>query len=124
MQLDDTLYKAFLEELQDLEKFRMSYAALHPAAPLDREDQDVRRLIEARRSLVVTRCVLLRRPGRLVVSHNYTFYWLYVATSWPVSEVSRRSHFQCSRPNRPNRTSGRRMFSPERPPGSSRDTRR
>ena len=47
MQLDDTLYKAFLEELQELEKFRMSYTALHPAAPLDREDQDVRRLIEA-----------------------------------------------------------------------------
>ncbi|MFY0567108.1 type VI secretion system baseplate subunit TssF [Archangium lansingense] len=47
MQMDDTLYKAFLEELQTLEKFRMSYTALHPAAPLDREDQDVRRIIEA-----------------------------------------------------------------------------
>jgi type VI secretion system protein ImpG len=47
MQMDDTLYKSFLEELQALEKFRMSYTALHPAAPLEREDQDVRRLIEA-----------------------------------------------------------------------------
>jgi type VI secretion system protein ImpG len=47
MQMDDTLYKAFLEELQALEKFRMGYTALHPAAPLDREDPDVRRLTEA-----------------------------------------------------------------------------
>jgi type VI secretion system protein ImpG len=44
--MDDTLYKAFLEELAALEKFRMGYTALHPA-PLGREDQDVRRLTEA-----------------------------------------------------------------------------
>jgi len=47
MKLDDALYKAFLAELESLEKFRMGYTALHPRAPLGREDQDVRRLIEA-----------------------------------------------------------------------------
>lgn len=47
MEIDDTLYKSFLEELQALDKFRMGYAALYPSAPLDSEDPDVRRLIEA-----------------------------------------------------------------------------
>lgn len=47
MEIDDALYKAFLVELEALEKFRMAYTGLYPLAPLGREDQDVRRLIEA-----------------------------------------------------------------------------
>jgi len=47
MKSDDNLYKLFLEHMHELENFRMSYAALHPATPLDREDPDVRRLTEA-----------------------------------------------------------------------------
>ena len=43
----DGIYKDFLAELEAMEKFRMGYAADHPNAPLRREDQDVRRLIEA-----------------------------------------------------------------------------
>ncbi|MEN9796417.1 MAG: hypothetical protein RL653_113 [Pseudomonadota bacterium] len=45
--MDDALYKTFLAEMEELEKFRMAYAALHPRAPLGREDQDVRRLVES-----------------------------------------------------------------------------
>lgn len=44
---DDALEKAFLAELDALEKFRISYSGQHPDAPLAREDPDVRRLIEA-----------------------------------------------------------------------------
>ncbi len=47
MKIDETLYSAFLEELNALETFRLGYAALHPGVSLDREDPDVRRLIEA-----------------------------------------------------------------------------
>lgn len=47
MEIDDTLYKAFLVELEALERFRIAYTGLHPGAPLQREDPDVRRLIEA-----------------------------------------------------------------------------
>lgn len=47
MRLDDQLYKAFLDQMRELESFRMLYAAEHPSAPLDREDPDVRRLVEA-----------------------------------------------------------------------------
>ncbi len=41
------LEEAFLIELEALEKFRATYAGLHPKVPLAREDPDVRRLIEA-----------------------------------------------------------------------------
>lgn len=47
MKLDDNLYKAFLEELDDLENFRMAYAADHPGLPLERDDPDVKRITEA-----------------------------------------------------------------------------
>lgn len=47
MELNDKLYRAFLEEMNALESFRMEYAAEHPDAPLEREDPDVRRLMEA-----------------------------------------------------------------------------
>ncbi len=47
MRIDESLYKTFLEEMDALDTFRVSYKSLHPGAPLDREDPDVRRLIEA-----------------------------------------------------------------------------
>lgn len=47
MYSDERLYKAFLAEMQALEGFRMAYASEHPAAPLGREDPDVRRMVEA-----------------------------------------------------------------------------
>ncbi|RKH10773.1 hypothetical protein D7V97_12980 [Corallococcus sp. CA053C] len=47
MRVDEALYASFLEELKSLEQFRLGYTALHPAAPLDGEDADVRRLTEA-----------------------------------------------------------------------------
>ena len=45
--MNDNLYKMFLEHMHELENFRMSYAAMHPSTPLDRDDPDVRRLTEA-----------------------------------------------------------------------------
>lgn len=44
---DPSVEKAFLEELEALEKFRISYTGAYPSVPLSREDPDVRRLIEA-----------------------------------------------------------------------------
>jgi type VI secretion system protein ImpG len=43
----DRLERAFLAELEALEKFRISYTGLYPSAPLAQEDPDVRRLMEA-----------------------------------------------------------------------------
>jgi type VI secretion system protein ImpG len=45
--LERELEKAFLSELEALEKFRMSYSGMYPSVPLAREDPDVRRLLEA-----------------------------------------------------------------------------
>jgi len=47
MDLDEKLYKAFLEEQHELENFRLAYAASHPTAALERDDPDVKRLLEA-----------------------------------------------------------------------------
>lgn len=47
MKIDESLYKTFLEEMNALENFRIAYASMHPGVSLDREDPDVRRLIEA-----------------------------------------------------------------------------
>ena len=45
--MDDEQYKVFLEEMNALEDFRMAYAVDHPSIPLERDDPDVKRLIEA-----------------------------------------------------------------------------
>ena len=47
MLLDEIVHKNFLEEMKLLENFRLDYLAGHPGLPLDRDDPDVRRLIEA-----------------------------------------------------------------------------
>jgi type VI secretion system protein ImpG len=47
MRVDEELYEAFLQEMHTLENFRMLYASIHPTVPLDRDDPDVKRLIEA-----------------------------------------------------------------------------
>jgi type VI secretion system protein ImpG len=47
MRVDEELYEAFLQEMHTLENFRMMYASVHPSVPLERDDPDVKRLIEA-----------------------------------------------------------------------------
>lgn len=47
MNLDEALYRRFQEQMRELENFRMGYAAAHPSVPLERDDPDVRRLVEA-----------------------------------------------------------------------------
>lgn len=44
---DAQQYQAFLEELRELNEFRLDYALDHPAAGLEGEDPDVKRIIEA-----------------------------------------------------------------------------
>lgn len=45
--MERELEKAFLAELEALDRFRMSYSGMYPSVPLAREDPDVRRLLEA-----------------------------------------------------------------------------
>lgn len=45
--IDDKVYQAFLEEMQQIEKFRVSNMAMYGETPLDSEDPYTRRLIES-----------------------------------------------------------------------------
>ncbi|HVY60279.1 MAG TPA: type VI secretion system baseplate subunit TssF/IglH [Planctomycetota bacterium] len=47
MQQTDDLYQGYLEEMHALENFRVTYTGVHEGVPLEREDPEVRRLIEA-----------------------------------------------------------------------------
>ena len=47
MDRSDQIYREFLAELDGLDRFRQRFQERHPAVPLDREDPDVRRLIES-----------------------------------------------------------------------------
>ena len=47
MKLDNELYDEFLSELELLEKFRITFSGIHPFAPVERDDQDVQRMVEA-----------------------------------------------------------------------------
>lgn len=47
MKLESGLYEEFLGELEHLEKFRITYSGIHPFAPVERDDQDVQRMVEA-----------------------------------------------------------------------------
>lgn len=47
MLIDDKIYQAYLEELQQLEKFKVSHIGLYGETPLDSEDPHTKRLIEA-----------------------------------------------------------------------------
>ncbi len=47
MSLDNTEYRAFLEELDDLANFRLNYSLDNPYAGLEGDDPDVKRIIEA-----------------------------------------------------------------------------
>jgi type VI secretion system protein ImpG len=47
LQQTDDLYQAYLEEMHALENFRVTYTGVHEGVPLEREDPEVRRLIEA-----------------------------------------------------------------------------
>jgi type VI secretion system protein ImpG len=47
MRPDQELYKEFLEEMNALESFRIAHVSEYPEVPLERDDPDVKRLIEA-----------------------------------------------------------------------------
>ncbi|MEN6486526.1 MAG: type VI secretion system baseplate subunit TssF [Syntrophobacteraceae bacterium] len=47
MRLDEDLYTEFLKEMNSLENFRIAHASAFPDVPLDRDDPDVKRLVEA-----------------------------------------------------------------------------
>jgi type VI secretion system protein ImpG len=83
MKIDENLYKAFLEEMNELDNFRAAYISLYPGAPLEREDPDVRRLTEAMAFFSArTRLAGIRNISSTIMRFFQQFF-PYMLTSLP-----------------------------------------
>lgn len=81
--ISDELERAFLEELQALENLRLSYTSLHPAAALEREDPEVRRLLESM-ALMAARSRLAAQQSLLATQRRlFQQYFDYLLTPCP-----------------------------------------
>jgi type VI secretion system protein ImpG len=81
--------KAFLVELEAIEKFRASYAGLHPKAPLAREDPDVRRLIEALAFFSARTRLAAERAVDRSLLHLLRQHFPYVLSPMPAAAIVR-----------------------------------
>lgn len=87
MKIDTQLYNAFLQEMDALETFRMAYASMHPGVPLDRDDPDIRRLIEA--MAVFSARTRLAGTKHINAMHRRMFqqYFPYLLTPLPATAL-------------------------------------
>ncbi|MFY0564781.1 type VI secretion system baseplate subunit TssF [Archangium lansingense] len=74
MDTTDQLYQDFLSEMDMLERFRQRYRQTHPSAPLEREDPDVRRLMESMAFFSV--------QTRRATLHNLRATWMRLFSSF------------------------------------------
>lgn len=83
MRLDEHLHRAFLEQMRELENFRMEYTSAHPSVPLERDDPDVRRLVEAMAFFAARTHIAGMR--NIAASHRRIFHQLfpYMLTPMP-----------------------------------------
>lgn len=90
MQIDNDFYKLFLEELNNLDKFRMSYASTHSTDLLGRDDPDVKRLLEAiaffQQELSILLCVIYIQHSEDFLS-NISLFYLILSLLWECSNV-------------------------------------
>lgn len=74
MSTSERLYQDFLGELDSLERFRQHFQRTYPSTPLEREDPDVRRLMEAMAFFSV--------QTRHATLHNLRSTWLRLFSSF------------------------------------------
>lgn len=74
MDAADKLYQDFLSELDTLERFRQGFQRTYPSAPLEREDPDMRRLMEAMAFFSV--------QTRQATLHNLRSTWVRLFSSY------------------------------------------
>jgi len=88
LKLDEHLYKAFLEEMNELDNFRLIYASMHPGVHLEREDPDVRRLTEAMAFFSArTRLAGLRNINATILRFFQQFF-PYMLTPLPSATIA------------------------------------
>ncbi|MEZ0227884.1 MAG: type VI secretion system baseplate subunit TssF, partial [Planctomycetota bacterium] len=81
----DEIYKNYLEEMQSLENFRVSYTSVRPGAKVEREDPEVQRLIDAMAFFTArTRTSTLKN---LLVTQRRLFeqYFAFLLTPMPAA---------------------------------------
>jgi len=83
MKLDEGLYKFFLEQMHELENFRMTYAQMHPATPIEREDPDVKRLTEAMAFFASRTHLASRRNIRALHRRIFQQFFPYLLSPLP-----------------------------------------
>lgn len=102
MKIDEHLYKAFLEEMNELDNFRLVYSSMHPGIHLEREDPDVRRLTEAMAFFSArTRLAGMRNINATILRFFQQFfpYMLTplpstaIAQAAPTRQLSEKMHF-------------------------------
>lgn len=86
MSLENTqTYRTFLEELRDLADFRSHYAQEHPAAGLEGDDPDVKRIIEALAFFNARTRIALTRSIDSGNRRLYQQFFSYLLTPLPAS---------------------------------------
>lgn len=89
MKIDETLYKHFLEEMNELDNFRIVYASLNPGMHMEREDPDVRRLTEAMAFFAArTRMAGMRSISSTLIRF-FQQYFPYMLTPLPSIAIAR-----------------------------------
>src|SRR5271170_4845228 len=79
----DDMYKAYLEEMQALENFRVTYTSVHPGAAVEREDPDVRRLVDAMAFFTARTRASVTRNLLATQRRMFEQYFSFLLTSMP-----------------------------------------
>ena len=83
MQLDENFYQHFIEELNSLEEFRMSYSSTHKSDILVRDDPDVKRLIETMAFFSAKTKLSALRNVHLTRQRLFEQYFSFLLTPMP-----------------------------------------
>jgi type VI secretion system protein ImpG len=86
-QLPEDIYKAYLDEMQALENFRVSYTTMRTGATIEREDPDVRRLLDALALFAARTRVAAQRSLLATQRRLFQQYFSYLLTPMPARAI-------------------------------------
>lgn len=88
MKIEENLYKLFLQEMNELDNFRVAYASAHPGMSMEREDPDIRRLTEAMAFFSARTRLAGMRSISSTVLRFFQQYFPYMLTPLPSVAVA------------------------------------
>lgn len=87
MQFDENFYRAFLEEVNNLEKFRMAYSSMHASDLLGRDDPDVKRLIQSMAFFSTRNHLSALRNIQKTLRRLFEQYFSFLLTPLPATGI-------------------------------------